>query len=745
MRGKSKIQIYHCKTIRVKKIFTVFFILIPLTYALAQNPRENAVIIMRKIQGPVKIDGLLDEKAWQGVESAKDFYQNFPTDSLPAIAKTEVKMMFDDDFLYVGAICYNQGQDYIVASLKRDYEFQTTESFNLYVDTYNDLTSGFTFGISPLGVQREGLFAEREEVFTDWDNKWYSEVTNYPDRWIVEMAIPFKTLRYNKDNNQWNINFLRYSMKHNERSTWVNVPQQFRPNNILYSGKMIWEDLPPKPGANVSVIPYLSGGAARDFEEGESTDYTFEAGFDAKIGVTPALNLDLTFNPDFSQVEVDEQVTNLDRFEIFFPERRQFFLENSDLFSQAGFPSARPFFSRRIGIAEDTSGNNVQTPILFGARLSGKLDQNWRIGLLNMQTQKDDDLDIIGQNYTVATVQRTLFAGSNLSAIFVNRQSVNYKEEDETAETSRYNRVWGFEYNFATGNNKWEGEVFYHRSEDPGHETENFAHGAFLGYNTRNLGVLWFHNMVGENYNAEVGFVRRTGFARGSLSISPVFYPTNGIINTIETEIGVEYTTDTDFSVLDKEFFASVEINYANTSEFSAGVERNTVTLLDPFDPTNSDGLELQAGEQYSWNRFGIGYESDQRKTFNYGIFTGYGGFYNGNLFEVEAELNYRYQPYGNLAMAVTYNNISLPKPFEDAAFFLIGPKIDLTFTDQLFLTTFIQYNEQSENLNINTRFQWRFKPVSDLFIVYTDNYLPQNLQVKNRALVLKLSYWLNI
>ncbi len=700
---------------------------------------------MRKIAGPIKIDGLIDEKAWQEAEPIGGFYQNFPTDSLPAISETEVRMVFDDDFLYVAAVCYNQGQDYIVASLKRDYQFQSTESFNLYVDTYNDLTNGFTFGISPLGIQREGLFSERQDVSTDWDNKWYSEVTNYPDKWIVEMAIPFKTLRYNENNDQWNINFLRYDLKHNERSTWVRVPQQFRPNNILYSGKMVWEDLPPKPGANVSVIPYISTRAGKDFEEGESTDYTFEAGFDAKIGITAALNLDLTFNPDFSQVEVDEQVTNLDRFELFFPERRQFFLENSDLFALAGFPRARPFFSRRIGIAKDTAGNNVQTPILYGARLSGKLDQNWRIGLLNMQTKKDDDLDIIGQNYTVATVQRKIFGGSNLSAMFVNRQSVNFKEEEEVSEISKYNRVWGLEYNFATSNNKWEGEIFYHRSENPGKDTENYAHGAFLGYNTRNLGLFWFHTLVGENYQTDVGFVPRTGFARGLFNISPIIYPKDGHIITIEPEIGIAYTTDTDFEVLDKEFFANVEINFANTSEIEVGAERNTVLLTDSFDPTNSDGPELQAGESYSWNRIAIEYESDQRKIFNYSVFSSFGGFFNGDLTEIGAELNYRYQPFGNFGMTLTYNNISLPDPFKDADFFLVGPRINFTFTDQLFLTTFIQFNEQNENLNINARFQWRFKPVSDLFIVYTDNYLPQNLDVKNRTLVLKLSYWLNI
>ncbi len=711
----------------------------------AQENKQSGTITMKKTSQLVTVDGIMDEDAWNEVETLDGFMLNFPNDSLPPTYKTEVKVTFDDNFLYVGAVCYSNGQNYIVSSLKRDYDFGTTESFNLYVDTYNDYSNGFTFGVSPFGVQREGLFSERDNVSSDWDNKWYVEVTNYNDKWVVEMAIPFKTLRYSRENNEWNINFLRFDLQNNERSTWMPVPQQFRPNNILYAGKMIWEDLPPAPGANISLIPYISGRARKDFQTGEGSDYDFDAGFDAKVGITPSLNLDLTFNPDFSQVEVDEQVTNLDRFELFFPERRQFFLENSDLFAQAGFPSARPFFSRRIGLAKDNDGNNVQIPILYGARLSGKIDKNWRVGLLNMQTKKDEGLGIIGQNYTVATVQRKIFAGSNLTALFVNRSALNFDDSQENPDNTKYNRVWGFEYNFASSNSKWEGEIFYHRSESPGDEDKTFANAGFLGYNTRNLRVFWFYNLIGDNYNAEVGFVPRKGFARGFMNINPRIYPKNPKIVTMQLELGIGYTTDLDFDILDKNIEAEFSIDFANTSAFGVGVERNSVLLTDDFDPTNTDGEVLRAGNEYSWTRYGMYYESDSRKVFNFDVFSAYGGFFNGNLFELGFGLNYRHQPFGNFGVQATYNNLAFPSPFEDTDFWLIGPKIDLTFTDNLFFTTFIQYNEQNDNININSRFQWRFKPVSDLFLVYTDNYVPGSFTVKNRALVLKISYWLNI
>ncbi len=712
--------------------------------SVAQNQEGSQLHIKRTVE-EIRIDGVLNETVWKEGIPATGFQQFFPTDSLTARSETEVYLAFDEDFLYVAAICYDSlPGDYVITSLRRDFGWGQNDNFSIYIDPFNDLTNGFTFGVSPLGVQREGLISNGEEISSDWDNKWFSAVQSGAGSWNVEMAIPFKSIRYNPDNREWNINFLRNNQKQNERTSWIMVPQQYRASNLAYTGKLFWEYLPQNTGANIVLIPYLSSAVNKNHEAGTSTDYTLDGGIDAKIAVSPSLNLDVTVNPDFSQVEVDQQVTNLDRFEIFFPERRQFFLENSDLFAQFGFPSMRPFFSRRIGIARDTASNNVLVPIRFGARLSGKINRNWRIGLLNMQTAAQESNNINAQNYTVATFQRQVFSRSNIGGIFVNRQATNYETSDSVS-TTRYNRVFGLDYNLVSPDNRWEGNMFYHRSEDPGSERDNFAHGLFLRYASRNLRVFYFHQAVGENYNAEIGFVRRTDIRRATLNIQGMFYPKNQKVVTHTPEISVNYFTDGSFNLTDREFSLEHEISFTNQSELSFGLENTWIKLTDGFDPSGTDGPELVAGTEESWWRVGLQFESDSRKVFNYAIATSFGGFFNGNRFEVELESNFRYQPYGGVGLNFSYNRIDLPVPFNDADLFLIGPKIDVTFNDKLFLTTFVQYNNQQDNININSRFQWRYAPISDLFVVYTDNYFPSNLTVRNRALVVKLSYWLNV
>ena len=711
----------------------------------AQNLPVSTTLNIKATSTPVEVDGLLNETCWQTAHKATGFRQVFPTDSLMALSETEVMLSHDDEFLYVAAVCHDTlKQDYVITSLKRDFNWGPNDNFSIYIDPFDDLTNGFTFGVSPFGIQREGLISAGEEVNTEWDNKWFSAVQRSEDRWVVEMAIPFKSIRYNPNNLSWNINFLRNNQKQNERTSWIQVPQQYRASNLAFTGKLNWEFVPANSGANIVLIPYVSTAANKDHEAGTSTDYRFDAGLDAKVAVTPSLNLDLTVNPDFSQVEVDQQVTNLDRFEIFFPEQRQFFLENSDLFAQFGFPGSRPFFSRRIGIAQDTSGSNLLVPIHFGARLSGKINKDWRIGVLNLQTGADNENLINAQNYTVATFQRQVFARSNIGGIFVNRQATDYNSSD-SLNSSRYNRVFGIDYNLASANNRWEGNTFYHRSDNPGEDHENYAHGLFLRYASRNIRVFWIHQAIGSGYQAEVGFVRRTDIRRATLSVQGTWYPDDPDVVTQEPEVSLSYVTDGDLNVIDREFSLVHEIEFTNRSELAFGVENNWVRLTDPFDPSGNDGLELPAGTEEGWWRAGIGYESDNRKVFNYEVGASYGGYFNGKRFEGEIEGNFRYQPFGGIGLNFTYNKIDLPSPYSDSDLFLIGPRIDVTFNDRLFFTTFVQYNNQQDNININSRFQWRYAPISDFFIVYTDNYFPNSLKVKNRALVVKLSYWLNV
>ena len=587
--------------------------------AHGQVNTEKFRMSVRKTIQKVVIDGELDDAAWQDADRAKNFIQNFPTDTLPAKSQTEIMASFDDQYLYFAGVCWeNSDKKHIMESLKRDFRWPRNENLSIYFDPFNDYTNGFTFGITPAGVQREGLVTNVRDVSGDWDNKWYSEVKDFGDRWQFEMAIPFKTIRYNATNNEWNVIFLRLDLKNNERSTWAPVPQQYRPSSFAFAGKMVFVDPLKKSGPNFSFIPYVLGGASKDFEQNESTDVQGEIGFDAKVGVSSSLNLDLTVNPDFSNVDVDQQVTNLDRFEIFFPERRTFFLEINDFFGQNGFPRTRPFFSRRIGLAskDDESG---PVPILFGARLSGKVNRNWRLGLLNMQTAESEEFGLPSQNYSVGIIQRQIFKRSNISFLLVNKETLGASLQDTTSfdyndsvlkedingnDTSlfinNFNRVFGVDYNLFTADNKWQANAYYHRSVNPRNKSGAYSSGLFFRRQVRPIRFGGFVTSVGENYNAELGFVPRKDVILTGQFVQLFFYPTNSkLINRHGPEFRHNYTTDQEWNRTDQIKALEYQVEFLNTSRLEVELNDNYVLLRSDFDPTNNDNMELLEGTEH--------------------------------------------------------------------------------------------------------------------------------------------------
>lgn len=728
----------------------LFVLCMMISYLSLAQPAYHYTIV--KSNTPVNIDGRLDDPIWQklGVNQAVSsgigmkFSQTFPTDSLPAIDDTYFMVAYDNEYLYLGAVCFDKKpNEPIIQSLRRDFNWSGNENISFYIDPYNDLTNGFTFQVTPLNVQREGLVTIGGSVADDWDNKWYSATSTGPNYWSAEMAIPFTSIRFNEVSS-WGLQVLRNNLKHNERTVWAPVPIQYRSSDLVYAGKLLWETTPPPAGTNISVIPYISYAQAKNYEEDLPTSYTPGVGFDAKIGVSNSLNLDLTINPDFSQVEVDRQVTNLNRFELFFPERRQFFLENQDLFAQNGFPPSRPFFSRRIGLGTDADGLAIQVPILGGARLSGKIGKDWRIGALTMQTKEDVKNYLPGENYSVGILQRQIFNRSNISAIIVNRQTTTDILQDST-QYSSYNRVYGLDYNLASADNKWEGNFYHHQSIDPDPKRKAYSSGAFLGYRVRAFGLRYFQTLIGENYNAEVGFVPRPGVYTHGGGGQLNFYPKDSKIQRHGPDVSYSQVLTPSLDVLDREWNLEWGFNFLNTAYLEAGFNYNTILLTDPFDPSGTEGLELAADENYATSSFRIFARSDNRKLFNIYSSINYGQYFNGNRTRVSSGFDYRWQPYFRMSFDVEYNEIKLPAPYNSASLWLVGPRLDLTFTNNLFWTTFVQYNNQIENLGINTRLQWRFKPVSDFFIVYTDNYATDIFQSKNRALVVKLTYWLNL
>ncbi len=726
---------------------------------------------IRKTTGAIRVDGLLDEAAWLNAPAAVDFSKQFPIDTGLAETRTEVSMTFDEHNLYVGVVCWQDRAGYTVQSLKRDFANGTSDAVNILIDPTKDGLNGFMFSLSPINVQREALVDNGATLSFEWDNRWISAVQNYDDHWVAEMAIPFKTLRYNvaESDNTWHVNFVRVRLRNWEVSTWRPVPRQYAANNLAFCNELVWDERPPKPGASVSLIPYTTAryglDYVRDYNSKELLEKNgkskFNLGGDAKIGITPSLNLDLTFNPDFSQVEVDRQVANLSRFELFFPERRQFFLENRDLFAMFGFPNSRPFFSRRIGLAYNPITRfNETVPILAGARLSGKLTDNWRVGLLNMQTDRVDwdSLNVVpAANFTVATVQRKVFQRSALSAIVVNKENFTGKLTDQQKRQYQpWNRMAGLEFNLYSPDNRWEGEWYYHRSfsPDPAQRGQTLAH--FLSYVERNFNTHLGYMLIDSNYTAEAGFVPRTGFQSFFPALSFTFYPKNKHINNWNIGVDGSLTYALDFKETDRDASVFCSVNLKDQTWINFVVWNSYTYLFEDFDPTNlakPGTIPLSGMRGYTYSGVRARFTSSTSYNFQASADVQGGQYFSGHFARIEGELAYRWQPVGTFTLGYSYNHIRLAAPHPSADFWLLGPRAELSFSRRFFASAFFQWNTQTNNFNINARLQWRFAPVSDLFLVYTDNSFAQAipntraqfLTPKNRAIVLKAVYWLNL
>jgi hypothetical protein len=750
----------------MKRLLAIFF-LIPCGNTNGQDNSSNAenfTLRIKKATGKITLDGVLDETDWQQASPAGNFKQNFPFDTSLAERQTIAKATFDDQFLYIAGICFQPPQ-FTVHSLRRDYPNASSDIFFILIDPFRDKLNGFYFSVTPYGVQKEGLLYTGGEGIDnnfDWDNKWFCKASRNKEGFVVEIAIPFKTLRYKLKNsgiNEWNINFCRYSHTFNERSSWAPIPRNFRMIDLNFSGKMIWEDAPPSPGTNISIIPFGLAGRSKDFENNLPPDNNTEAGFDAKIGITPSLNLDITVNPDFAQVEVDRQVTNLSRFELFFPERRQFFLENSDLFGGFGFGNLNPFFSRRIGIGNNVNtGENVRVPIIAGARLSGRINKDWRVGFLNMQTNKSAKFGLPATNFTTIAVQRRIGIRNNIGFIFVNKEELKSK-----TPASRFNRVAGLDYTLASVSGRLSGKIFIHKNFSPQSATGQFAMGGGLQYNsTRYIYEIRGEN-VGVNYTADMGFVPRTGYYRNAGEFNFVFFPKARLRKWINNwYIGPDYDIfygKKDNRVTDWDAGLFYRVLFQSGAELSGALLRWDYTyLFEPFDPTNKGCLELPAGSQYTYFSNRHNFKSNPRKKLFFTANTRFGQYYNGHLGQYQTSWSLRMKTFGILSIDAAYTKINLPDPYCNADLWLIGPRAELSFSRSVFFNAFLQYNSQANNFNINARFQWRFKPVSDFFIVYTDNYFATDdplttvngnpvtaFMPKNRAIVAKLSYWFNL
>ena len=699
----------------------------------------------------IVIDGIDNETDWKIAEIKSNFWQWFPTDSLKALNQTEIRFLYDSNNIYVFIKCYEDKNNTIISSLRRDMG-RFSDFFLFTLDTFNDLTNAYAFGGNSVGVKKDEIIFNGGRTLGkdsnwDWDAKFDLKTKVYENFYTAEMKIPLSSIRFSNNSKLWKYNVYRRRINDNEFSTLFRVPQEQSFINLSYSKPLVFEKPLGKSKTPITIIPYINLLKSNNFEIGRKTN-DFQYGGDGRIYIGTGLNLDVTINPDFSQIEVDDQIINLTRFALRLPEKRQFFIQNSDLFSGFGdIYENQPFFTRRIGVTKDINGNTIQNKIHAGIRLSGKLTNKLRVGLLNMQTAEDEMNLIPSNNNTVLSFQQSIFSKSNFKFLFVNRQKTS--ENNSLLNQEKYNRVLGFDYNFISKDDKIRGKVFFYNTFSPSVNKEGFSTGGWINYNTRKNRFRTAFFKTTPNFTSDLGFTRRTDFKKNYTSYNRVFYPKSKSIQSIEFGPQLYYIDKPGLNnqVTDRRFSANLSFNFKNMSGIDFEFTNSYIFLENNFDPTGANENSPINRGSYETRQIEMEYGSTNRRKFRFKSNINIGGYFNGEKYSISNDFNFRIDKLMQASLKFRYDKIDLPDPQNSVALFLISPKVDFTFSKNIFWATFVQYSNFSNSLGINSRFQWRFAPLSDLFLVYTDNsnYIENDFIPNFRTINLKITYWINI
>ncbi len=696
------------------------------------------------------IDGELDELQWNRAGLAKDFIQNEPYSGKPASESTEVRLLYDRHNLYVGVYCSDSEgrKGVIVQDMARDFSPSSSgDLFQVVFDTFNDDRNGFVFGINPKGAKRDiqiggdGLSFNR-----DWDAVWHAKAKITDRGWQAELAIPFKTLRFPRGEKQvWGVNFYRSIRRKNERAYWAPIPRPYFLYRVSMAGVLEGID-GIHQGRNLYVKPYVSAPILR--REEDDVDFMPDAGFDLKYGVTSGLTLDLTVNTEFSQVEADDAQINFTRFSLFFPEKREFFLENREIFEFGnpgfrGFSGRRrtgrrslfrprndliPFFSRRIGVSDD--GELI--PILGGARLTGRAGR-YRVGIISMQT--DDFQDTASTNFTVTRLRRDVFRGSDIGVILINKDQ----------GTGQFNRTYGADANFRFFD-YLDLSSYVLNTDTPGLVDQDMAGFFRVAWRDRLFDVEASHISIEENFNPEVGFVQRGGFDRekgvgeamrkssGELSLTP--RPEGRIpwVREFRPSVDVNYITDDHNTLETREVNGRFSIQFNDTSFFSVG-RRSTFERLAQEDEILDEILD--PGD-YQFEETTASFASDRRRMLSGSINWSNGEFYNGEKTSYGVGLGISPSP--QFGLDIFWDHADLSLRTYDFSTELVSTRVAYSFTTNMFLNALIQYSSREGLIASNIRFNLIHRPLSDLFLVYNEQRSPEG-HVLDRALITKLTY----
>lgn len=683
------------------------------------SPGQRPRPVTKAAELPEKpsLDGLVvGDSAWEGVIPATGFTQIQPNEGLDATQSTEVYIGYTNTALYIGVVAYDDDPStIIVADSRRDSSLDDIDSFQIIIDGLLDRQNGYLFGTSPTGVQYDaqvikegsaGGFGSGGGAFNlNWDGSWNVEARVTDTGWGAEFEIPFTTLRYgNSDEQKWGINFQRNIRSNNEIVFWAPLNRQRDINRVSEAGTL--QGIRPPDSRNFQITPFVLVSREKGGNiVGSENDQEF--GFDIKYSLTPSLTLDATYNTDFAQVEVDDDVVNLDRFSIFLPEKRPFFLENADQFSVGTAEQVELFSSRRIGI-----NDGAEVPIEGGVRLSGTIGTGTNLGFLYMSDEGVPG--VAAQNdYVVARVNQELPNRSSIGAIFVSRDgdgSINGSPSDDQNQTYAIDGALGVGENMLL-------QGYFAKTDTPGLSGDDLAFSTRMAYSSSEWSARLAYTEVQEDFNPEVGFLRRDDYRRGEGLIMRRFRPEGALLEVrphilISNYWDLNGFLETGFQHYD------VHWEFKNGYQIDTGMNYLKDGLKDPFEII--DDVFVPAGI-YSGNEAQFRGNTNRGAPLSFDFLLKVGKRFGGDRVVFEPSVDYRIGENFSTELAYVYNQFDLPIAGGDFDVSLTRLRLSYSFTPQMLLQALIQYNDQEETLSTNVRFSLLRTANSGLFVVYNE------------------------
>jgi hypothetical protein len=703
----------------------------------------NRKLIATRAAGPIELDGRLDEPSWLTAPVAKNFIQNDPREGEPATFDTEVKLLYDDDSLFIGVFAKDDRPDEIIINeLRKDFNTGTSDNFQIVIDTFHDERNGYQFAVNPAGAKWDSQMSnEGRDQNSNWDGVWDVRARVGEDGWYAEIRIPFRTLKFGQESLQtWGINFQRRLRRLNENSYWSPVQRIYGLSRVSMAGTV--EGLQGlRPGNNLRVKPYALASSSRVGTADNDGD--FEAGLDVKYGVTSGLTWDFTVNTDFSQVEADEQQINLTRFSLFFPEKRDFFLENSGIY-QFGVGSGGAggggggrqnpsqdmilFFSRQIGLSE--SGSVI--PILGGTRLTGRAG-GYSMGALNIQ-QREEGLTP-SANFTALRLRRDVFAASDIGVMFLNKE----------VSGPHFNRVFGADANFRFFQNldvNFAGAKTSSPEEAVEEQGEDWYAKSSFNYRSNRLEIRGGYQMIGERFNNEMGFVPRRGVDNGELHVGARFRPnwswTRGWLRETYPHWQVENFSERGGGLESRYMDWHWPLTFHNSSFVEVGINPNIEVITSPFTINSRRNIQVLPG-RYEFNEYFLLANSNAAAPLAFNTRYSVGEFYDGYRHGYTVGTTVRANEHFNVSGTVQFNDIDLPQGAFTTT--LVSGRVNYFFNTKVFLNALLQYNSDARQWSSNVRFNVIHRPLSDIFLVYNERRESRTGELLDRALVAKVTY----